>query len=160
MFYEARLLDEWRWREWYELLSEDIRYWSPTRTNRLRVRSFTEEVTDGIQVAFFDENKKSLDGRVRQMETGSHWAEDPPSRTRRLITNVWISDVREENGLDEYSVRSYFLCYRNRLESETNIWAGMRDDVLRKTAIGYEIARRTILLDQNVVLAKHLSVFF
>ena len=38
LFYEARLLDEWRWRDWYDLLAEDIHYWMPTRKNRLRAR--------------------------------------------------------------------------------------------------------------------------
>jgi biphenyl 2,3-dioxygenase beta subunit len=160
LFYEARLLDEWRWRDWYGLLADDIHYWMPTRKNRLRVRGFTDEVTDGIQMSYFDDDKRSMEGRILQIESGTHWAEDPPSRTRHLITNVWISDVREENGAYTYDVRSYFLCYRNRLESEVDIWAGVRDDVIRKTANGgYEIAKRTILLDQNVILSKTLSVF-
>ena len=159
LYYEARLLDEWRWRQWFDLLSDDIRYWLPTRKNRLRAQDFSHEVPDEVEVAYLDENKQSLEGRVVQLESGKHWAEDPPSRTRRLITNVWISDVHEDNGVDAYDVRSYFLCYRNRLENEVDLWAGVRDDVLRKSATGYEIAKRTILLDQNVVLSKHLSVF-
>src|ERR1700733_1082233 len=161
LFFEARLLDEWRWRDWYNLLTEDIHYWMPTRKNRLRVRGFTQEVTTGIQMAHFDEDKKSMDSRVKQMESGTHWAEDPPSRTRHLVTNVWVSDVREENGVETFDVRSYFLCYRNRLEAEVDIWAGQRDDVIRRGGEhGFEIAKRTILMDQNVILAKNLSVFF
>ena len=111
-------------------------------------------------MSYFDDDKRSMAGRLTQMESGTHWAEDPPSRTRHLITNVWVSDVLEENGAYTYDVCSYFLCYRNRLEDEVDIWAGRRDDVLRKTADGgYEIAKRTILLDQNVILSKTISVF-
>jgi len=160
LFFEARLLDEWRWRDWFNLLSDDIHYWMPVRKNRLRVRSFSQETTPGIQMAHFDEDKKSMESRVKQMESGTHWAEDPPSRSRHLVTNVWVHDIRNDLGVEEYAVRSYFLCYRNRLETEVDIWAGQRDDVLRRTSTGFEIAARTILLDQNVILAKNLSVFF
>ena len=85
--FEARLLDEWRWRDWYDLLTDDIHYWMPTRKNRLRVRGFTQEVVPGIQMAHFDEDKKSMDSRIKQMESGTHWAEDPPSRTRHIISD-------------------------------------------------------------------------
>src|SRR5277367_1049533 len=93
LFYEARLLDEWRWRDWYDLLTEDIHYWMPTRKNRLRVRGFSQEVTPGIQMAHFDEDKKSMDSRIKQMESGTHWAEDPPSRTRHMISDVRVNSL-------------------------------------------------------------------
>ena len=85
------------------------------------------------------------------------WAEDPPSRTRHLVTNV---QVRQRSAADEYDVTSSFLLYRTRLETDLNLFAGRREDMLRKTGEGWRIARRKILLDQNVVLAKNLSVFF
>jgi 3-phenylpropionate/cinnamic acid dioxygenase small subunit len=85
------------------------------------------------------------------------WAEDPPSRTRHLVTNV---QVRRRSASDEFDVTSSFLLYRTRLETDLNLFAGRREDMLRKTGEGWRIARRKILLDQNVVLAKNLSVFF
>jgi 3-phenylpropionate/cinnamic acid dioxygenase small subunit len=94
---------------------------------------------------------------VKRLDTGMAWAEDPPSRTRHLVTNVQITP-RPQAG--EYDVCSAFLCYRTRLETDVNIFAGRRDDVLRRTPSGWQIARRRILLDQNVVLAKNLSIFF
>ena len=159
LYFEARLLDEWRWRDWFDLFSEDAKYWMPTRKNRLRVRSFEQETAPGIQMAHFDEDNKSLESRVKQMESGTHWAEDPPSRVRHLVTNVYVQTPSDDR-VDEYAVRSYFLCYRNRLETEVDIWAGQRDDILRRTENSFEIAKRTILLDQNVIIAKNLSVFF
>src|ERR1700733_3800503 len=65
LFFEARLLDEWRWRDWYNLLTEDIHYWMPTRKNRLRVLGFTQEVTSGTEMAHSDEDKTATDSRVR-----------------------------------------------------------------------------------------------
>jgi biphenyl 2,3-dioxygenase beta subunit len=58
-------------------------------------------------------------------------------------------------------VKSNFICYRNRLQDEVDIWAGERIDLLRRDEEQeLHIARRKILLDQNVVLSKNLSVFF
>jgi 3-phenylpropionate/cinnamic acid dioxygenase small subunit len=73
------------------------------------------------------------------------------------VTNV---QVRPRAAAGEYDVVSAFLLYRTRLETDQNIFAGRREDVLRKTADGWKIARRKIVLDQNVVLAKNLSVLF
>jgi biphenyl 2,3-dioxygenase beta subunit len=63
-------------------------------------------------------------------------------------------------GFAEFDVVSNFVLYRNRLESETDIWAGERRDVLRLVDGDFKIAKRTILLDQNVVQSKNLSVLF
>ena len=60
----------------------------------------------------------------------------------------------------EMTVRSRFLVYRNRVETETDFFVGRRRDVLRKVDGHWKIARRKILLDQNVLLAKNLTVFF
>ena len=66
--------------------------------------------------------------RIRQLETGLHWAEDPPSRTRHIVSNVRVSSSDIDR---QYTVRSNFLCYRNRLDTEVDIWAGERTDTLR-----------------------------
>jgi biphenyl 2,3-dioxygenase subunit beta len=163
---EAELLDEWRYREWLDLFSEDTNYWLPTRKNRLRRQRAGDALLGpdgkrGIEMAHFDDDKESMGRRVAQRESGTNWAEDPPSRTRHLITNVRIKDLGTgEAGASEYAVRSNFLCYRNRLEAEVDLWAGQRDDVLRRHEGSFLIAGRTILLDQNVILSKNLSVFF
>jgi 3-phenylpropionate/cinnamic acid dioxygenase small subunit len=154
---EARLLDERRHHEWLRLFADDIRYWMPCRYNRL-AREIDKEVAAPGEVANFDEDKQSLGQRVFRLSTGMAWAEDPPSRTRHLVTNVW---ARPTDTTDELDVQSYFLTYRNRGDTEFDIWAGRRDDVLRRVAERtWQIARRTILLDQATILSKNLSVFF
>jgi biphenyl 2,3-dioxygenase subunit beta len=157
LFHEADLLDTWQWRTWYELFTDDVRYWMPVRRNRLRRQRVEDETADrGIEMAHFDANKSRLELRVRQFESGMHWAEDPPSRTRHLVTNVRVAQL-DQPGV--YEVRSSFLCYRNRLETDVDVWAGMRVDELREAGDSFMIGNRTILLDQNVVLSKNLSVF-
>ncbi|MDT0569987.1 3-phenylpropionate/cinnamic acid dioxygenase subunit beta [Streptomyces sp. DSM 3412] len=153
---EARLLDQHRYADWLELFADDLHYWAPVRTNRLRRQQALADGSPG-EVAIFDETKASLAWRIRRFDSGMAWAEDPPSRTRHLITNV---TVRPGEASGEYVAESAFLCYRNRLEREVDLYAGGRTDVLRRTEDGgLLIARRTILLDQNVLLAKNISTF-
>jgi 3-phenylpropionate/cinnamic acid dioxygenase small subunit len=156
-FHEAQLLDEHRLDEWFDLFSEDVRYWVPSRSNRLR-QSNHDGVSARGEFSLFDDNKRTLGWRVRQQRSLSHWAENPRSRTRHLISNVRIASSENENEID---VRSNFICYRNRLQDEVDIWAGERLDLLRRVKVHeWCIARRTVILDQNVVLSKNLSVFF
>jgi 3-phenylpropionate/cinnamic acid dioxygenase small subunit len=58
------------------------------------------------------------------------------------------------------SVKCRFIIYRNRVETETDFLVGKREELLRKNGGGWKIARRKIVLDQNVLLAKNLTFFF
>ena len=57
-------------------------------------------------------------------------------------------------------MRSRFLIYQNRVETETYLFVGRRIDRLRKVDAAWKLARREILLEQNVLMAKNLTVFF
>jgi 3-phenylpropionate/cinnamic acid dioxygenase small subunit len=50
--------------------------------------------------------------------------------------------------------------YRNRVETETDFLVGRREDLLRRVNGDWRIARRKIILDQSVLLAKNLTMFF
>jgi 3-phenylpropionate/cinnamic acid dioxygenase small subunit len=160
---EAELLDDGRFADWLDLLAEDLDYWMPTRTNRLRRQQALSIAARG-EAAFYDETKESLAWRIRRFDSGMAWAEDPPSRTRHLVTNVVVHhidpDVQAGFSADDLEVRSAFLVYRNRLEREENIFAGRRIDILRRTQERLQVARRVIVLDQNVLQAKNISTFF
>ncbi|MEU6729346.1 3-phenylpropionate/cinnamic acid dioxygenase subunit beta [Nonomuraea wenchangensis] len=156
---EADLLDAGRYADWLDLLADDLDYWMPTRTNRLRRQQALSVAARG-EAAFYDESKESLAWRIRRFDSGMAWAEDPPSRTRHLISNVMVRHVDPAEHPGELLARSAFLVYRNRLEREENVFAGSRTDILRRTANGLQVARRTILLDQNILLAKNISTFF
>jgi hypothetical protein len=58
------------------------------------------------------------------------------------------------------SVRSRFLVYRNHLEDEEAILIGKREDVLRPGESGFLLARRSVFLDQSVLLTKNLTFLF
>ena len=153
LYHEAELLDAGRFIEWLELLAEDLTYRLPVRLNRGR----GEGADYSKATEIFSDNLASLQLRVRRLGTGYAWAETPPSRTRHLVSNVRVRTTENSAELD---VLSYFLVYRNRSsESTADLFSGERQDLLRRTNAGLRLARRTILLDQAVVGARHLSIF-
>jgi 3-phenylpropionate/cinnamic acid dioxygenase small subunit len=161
LYREADLLDERRYDDWLALLAEDVRYWMPMRRNVKvddRNREFTRE---GRDISWFDEGKETLTRRVRQIQTGIHWAEEPVSRISHLVTNVQLLEVNPSVAEPaEILVRCRFLVYRNRVETETDILVGKREDKLRRAGSDWQISHRKILLDQNVLLSKNLTFFF
>jgi 3-phenylpropionate/cinnamic acid dioxygenase small subunit len=161
LYTEAELLDERRHDEWLALLAEDIRYWMPMRRN-VKFGDTTREFTrEGEDINWFDEGKDTLTRRVRQIQTGIHWAEEPPSRITHMVSNVQLLEVTPDVRSPQRVVaKSRFLIYRNRVETETDVLVGKRQDTLRRCDGGWLIARRKIILDQNVLLTKNLTFFF
>ena len=151
---EAWLLDERKFKEWLDLFTDDILYFMPRRKNVLR-RELHREVTPLGDLAILEEDKRYLEMRVARLDSGMAWAEDPPSRTRHLIGN--LEAAPQDKG--EVQARTAFLVYRSHLETDHQLLSGSREDVLRQVAGGWKVAKRTILLDANVLLDKNLSVF-
>jgi len=168
LYLEARFLDSRQFDRWLELFTVDVRYWMPTRSIRYPVlskaisiqdRSRYEE--DGLskehELSIMDETKESLVQRVKRLATGMAWAEDPPSLTRHIISNIEAEDGESES---EVRVYSNFLVYRSRAGSEQDIYVGGREDVLRRVNGDWKISWRKIILDQNVLMTKNVSIFF
>jgi len=168
LYREARLLDERRFHEWLELFTDDVRYWMPGRSNRYPKMSkaivildpdrYTEEeLSREDELAIMDETKETLGRRIARLDTGMAWAEDPPSRTRHMLSNI---EVEPGDAATEIKVYANFMVYRSRSETEQDFYVGARQDVLRHVDGAWKIARRKIILDQTVLLAKNVSIFF
>ncbi len=151
---EAWLLDERKFKDWLGLFTDDVLYFVPRRKNVHR-REAERELTSLGDLAILEEDKRYLEMRVARLDTGMAWAEDPPSRTRHLIGNLEATAL--ETG--EVEARTAFLVYRSHLETDAQLLSGCREDVLRKVGGAWKVARRTIVLDANVLLDKNLSVF-
>ena len=157
---EADLLDEREYDQWLDLLTEDIVYWMPMRKN-VSYTNRDEDITAEDDVAWFHDDKETLTKRVRQIQTGLHWADEPISRVSHVITNIRLTEPM--SMLDEgakATTKCRFIVYRNRLESETDFLVGRREDTLTRVHGELRIARRKIILDQSVLLAKNLTMFF
>lgn len=162
LYQEADLLDRRCFKEWLELLTEDISYFMPIRRNvKFGQHADKENTRLGQGISWFDEDKWTLTKRVEQILTGVHFAEEPLSRITHMVSNIQLVDVKgEPSDAAEVGVRSRILVYQNRVEHETYVFVGRRNDVLRRQDGEWRIAKREILLEQNVLLAKNLSTFF
>ena len=153
--HEAWLLDERRFKEWLDLFTDDLFYFMPRRMN-VQKKDMALELSQVGDLAIFEDDKTYLTMRVERLDTGMAWAEDPPSRTRHLVGNLVVEPVSDS----EVKAKTAFILYRSQHETEQDIFAGSREDELRKVDGSWKVAKRVIVLDANVILAKNLSVFF
>lgn len=155
LYTEAWLLDEIRLADWVARLDTDLRYTCPVRQTR-PLRDNAKSIVRTVM--HFDETYASIRGRVgRITDTQSAWAEDPPSRTRRLVTNILVEATEDP---DEFEVTSYLLCSRSRFEETTLLMLScVRHDLLRRYDDSFKLARREIIIDQTVLGFPNLAIF-
>lgn len=153
LYDEAALLSERRYNEWIELFTDDAVYEAPIRVTRERGAAWEVSPTGRL----FDDTKQTLQVRIARLNTEYAWAEDPPSRVRYHLSNI---RVRPSEQPAMYIVSYNVLIYRSRGElPEYELLSTQRTDLLRKTEAGWRIARRTIVVDQSVLLVRNLSYF-
>ncbi len=153
LYDEAAALDERRFDDWVAMLGEELVYTAPirlTRTGPNRDRDVARSMMH------FDDDYASLLMRTGRLAK-SAWAEDPPSRTRRFITNVRIAEAEEA---DLYEVVSYFYVERSRGDNWVNeTVTGERRDLWRLAGGAYKLSRREIILDQATLSMANLAIF-
>jgi len=162
LYFEADLLDQRCFREWLDLLADDLVYFMPVRRNvKFGQHDERENTRQGEGISWFDEDKWTLGKRVEQILTGVHYAEEPLSRVTHMVSNVRLLDVQPSvDAAQVVTVGCRFLVYQNRVEYETYTFVGRRTDVLRRAGSSWQIVRRELILEQNVLLAKNLSILF
>jgi phthalate 3,4-dioxygenase beta subunit len=150
---EADLLDSRRFDDWLGLMTEDIVYLMPVRVTASP--SLAESTLADMD--HFREDMYSLRRRVARFATEHAWTEDPPSRTRRLVTNV-RAYPGERDG--ETVVKSYLLLFRSRGDvREPDFVVGERTDVLRRVEGELRLARREFVVDESVLRTQNMAVF-
>ncbi len=155
LYDEAALLDARLYRDWLALVTDDIHYWMPIRRT-VTLSDLDMEFSKPGAMAYFDDDRALLEMRVKKLEAGSAWSEDPPSRSRHLVSNVRIMNVEG----DEIAVEVGFHLMRTRLASELTEWFGRREDLLRRADGALRLARRHIFLDQTVIPTTNMSTLF
>lgn len=153
LYREAELLDWRRHHEWLAMLAEEIVYRMPVRATS--AHSLDDSLRVGM--AHFDEDLYSLKKRVERFDTEHAWTEDPPSRTRRFVTNArcW----RGESD-DELLVATSLLLFRSRGDiREPDLISAERQDVLRSVDGELLLAHREIAVDESVLRTQNLGVF-
>jgi p-cumate 2,3-dioxygenase beta subunit len=135
LFHEAALLDEWRLDEWLELLTEDAIYEVPPNDTP------AGDSKDTLFILADDIIR--IRERVKRLKSPNCHAEFPHSRTRRMISNVRIS---ERDG-DLITVSANFVCYRFRRHERIREFVGSYRHVLRCGPDGIKIKSRRTVLD-------------
>jgi biphenyl 2,3-dioxygenase subunit beta len=159
LYLEARLLDERRVHDWLQLCTSDIHYVIPTRRSVIYSRRSTydrpvDDEFDG-NYALVEDDRMQLELRIKRLDSGNAWAEDPPTRTTRLVSNVEVEPGARE---DEHCVRSCVLMQRIRDDTSNTILIYRREDRLRETDEGLKLADRRVLLDNTVWPFRSLSL--
>ena len=165
-FREARLLDNRELQQWMGLLTEDVTYIMPVRSNPMRdpkkrgtesYLNVDSELSEGLDPPHRDENFFTIALRVNRTFKANSWSDNPPARTRRFISNV---EIEAGGSPDELKVYSNFLCTFSRHQIDNVTYSGQRQDVIRVTEEGFKIASRRVIIDWNVVTAPSLGLYF
>ena len=154
LYLEAALLDERRFREWLELVAEDISYVLCTNTLaqvRDRRRGLQPPTT-----YIFNETKYQLERRIARLETGLAWSEEPATRTRHCVTNVRILCVEG----DELELACNYMVHRASKARDHHTFVGTRCDRLRRVSgeAGWEIVSRDLELDEFTLVSANVSI--
>ncbi len=152
---EAAVLDAQDWDRWLELLHPDIRYVMPVRVTTAVGAGWDERA----DMAHFDEDHYSLSKRVERLKTEHAWTEDPPSRTRHLVTNVRTMPTDTDDHAD-IRVSSYVLLFRSRGDTRPpEIVSAARRDVLTRLDGHWRLRHRHLTVDEAVLRTQNLAIF-
>jgi 3-phenylpropionate/cinnamic acid dioxygenase small subunit len=108
------------------------------------------------ELHYVDEPRLVLDVRIAKLKTGKAWAEQPPSHTTRLITNVHVLEESDDN----VRVHSNFLVHRTRGSAQCEQFIGTSRDLLTRGDTAWRIAERRVYLNSGVLGASNLQIFF
>ncbi|GAB3453135.1 3-phenylpropionate/cinnamic acid dioxygenase subunit beta [Insolitispirillum peregrinum] len=154
LYLEAALLDERQFRQWLDLVADDISY--VLMTNTLAQTRDRRKGQQPPTTYIFNESKYQLERRIARLETGMAWSEEPASRTRHFVSNVRVLELVG----DEVVVSCNYLVHRAAKHRDHHDFIGTRRDRLRRveTPAGWELVRRDLELDQFVLTAPNISI--
>lgn len=138
IYREARYQDELEYDAWEALWTDDAIYWVPANG---------DDTDPTTQMSIVFDNRSRISTRIKQLHTGKRHSQAPPSRLRRLVSNVELIDPSPDLP-DDIGVGTNFLVYESR-ERGTNLWAGRSEYTLRRADDGLRMARKTVFLVDN-----------
>jgi p-cumate 2,3-dioxygenase subunit beta len=135
LYHEADLLDRWKLDDWLKLLTDDASYYVPPNDKPDADHRYTLfTVADDIV---------RLRERIIRLKDPNCHAEYPPSRTRRMISNVRLDGAEDDLIL----VSANFAIFRHRRNEPVRQFVGRYKYKLRRTDEGLKIAERRAILD-------------
>lgn len=151
---EATMLDNMQFQAWGATLAEDLIYSVPLRHTRT-MKNRAADVVKSMQ--HYDDNYMSMMGRIMRFSGDSAFAEDPPSRIRRFVSNLQVYETEQANELNAVS---YLLITRNRFDDDFfDLIPCERHDLLRNVDGAFKLAKREVIVDQSVIGTANLAMF-
>jgi 3-phenylpropionate/cinnamic acid dioxygenase small subunit len=153
LFDEAQLLDDIDFDDWFDLMHSSLRYQMPVRVNKEGI----ERPDYSTEMFTFNDDIELLKLRVNRLKTDYAWAEIPPSRTRRFVSNVRVKDyVKGEKAI----VKSYLLIYRSRsTDIHHDLISGERNDEFIFEDGKWKLSKRVFIVDQTTINTRNLAIF-
>jgi 3-phenylpropionate/cinnamic acid dioxygenase small subunit len=136
LYKEARLADEARYAEWEALWTDDAIYWVPATTN--------PNVDPTRQISHIYDNRARIATRVKLLQSGYRYSQEPASLMRRLISNIEVEKM--DNG--EFVAGANFLLAELSIQAhhETHLWAGRTTHTLRRVDGQLRMVEKKIVL--------------
>jgi 3-phenylpropionate/cinnamic acid dioxygenase small subunit len=135
IYREARFADELRYDDWEALWTDDALYWVPANSDSMDPEREMSVIYD---------NRARIATRIRQLHTGKRHSQNPPSRLRRIVSNV---ELMGADG-DDVHAGANFIVYESR-ERGITVWAGRSEYTLRRTEQGMRMACKSVYLVNN-----------
>jgi 3-phenylpropionate/cinnamic acid dioxygenase small subunit len=138
LHWEARLADESRYDEWFELFDDEVHYWVPAGR---------ADYDPSRRVSYVNDNRNRLETRVRQLATGVRYAQTPPSPMRRVLSNVeCFRDDAIEGGTLEVAANFVLHELSAQASNELRTWAGRATYGLRIAGGDFRIRSKVVEL--------------
>lgn len=164
---EARLLDTRCYQQWLELLDPAIEYivasrhvaWPDSRAQGTEAMLAVDrelELRGPDATPIRSERFPHLAVRVMRAFKANAWAESPPPRTRRMITNVEVN-AREDGN---YQVFSNFHLFYSHFGADNHNYVGCRRDVLGETEGRFRLVSREVISDWNIITGPTMAIMF
>ncbi|WP_096203158.1 aromatic-ring-hydroxylating dioxygenase subunit beta [Bacillus sp. FJAT-45350] len=153
LYNEASLLDNIKFDAWFSLIHPDLVYQMPVRVNKEGI----ERPDYSTDMFAFEDDYETMKMRVDRLKTDYAWAEIPPSRTRRTVSNVFITDYVEN---EKARVKSNLLIYRSRTNDiHHDLISGERQDEFTYSDGEWKLSKRFFIIDQTTIDTRNLAIF-
>ena len=144
LYLEARLADEHDYDGWEGLWTKDALYWVPANG---------EGGDPTREMSIIYDNRSRIATRIRQLKTGRRYAQSPPSRTSRLLSNIELrTDARRFSAkpvpASDAEVQANFLVIESRSAGLTFL-AGRATYHLRPVQGDIKMSFKKVVLINN-----------
>jgi len=136
LYREARLADEARYAEWLALWTDDGVYWVPATTD--------PAADPDKHLSHIYDNRGRLETRIKLLQTGFRYSQEPASSMRRLISNIEVAPA----GNGELVAESNFALAELAIQAkrEMHWWVGRATHRLRRVGGELRMCRKTVVL--------------